>query len=255
MCVSTRRERAMSEWRVTALATPQAALAFASLESVFALQGEAITHDPLSDVIRIELDGLGYYVKRYHGAGKGIRRFIGRPRVKAEWQNLKYFAAWGVPTAPIAAYGLERKAGAFARGALITQEIIGTVDMSRLAASGDARLRDRGWVDDVSRQLARATRTLHDHHFTHNDLKWRNLLVDEERRLFFIDCPTGAFWWGPFLRYRIIKDLACLDKVAKYHLSRTQRLRFYLQYRRRDRLSDSDKRRIVQIVRYFEGRE
>ncbi|WP_296233857.1 lipopolysaccharide kinase InaA family protein [uncultured Pseudomonas sp.] len=245
----------MSEWRVTALATPQAALAFASLESVFALQGEAITHDPLSDVIRIELDGLGYYVKRYHGAGKGIRRFIGRPRVKAEWQNLKYFAAWGVPTAPIAAYGLERKAGAFARGALITQEIIGTVDMSRLAASGDARLRDRGWVDDVSRQLARATRTLHDHHFTHNDLKWRNLLVDEERRLFFIDCPTGAFWWGPFLRYRIIKDLACLDKVAKYHLSRTQRLRFYLQYRRRDRLSDSDKRRIVQIVRYFEGRE
>ncbi len=238
-----------------ALATPQAALAFASLESVFALQGEAITHDPLSDVIRIELDGLGYYVKRYHGAGKGIRRFIGRPRVKAEWQNLKYFAAWGVPTAPIAAYGLERKVGAFARGALITQEIIGTVDMSRLAASGDARLRDRGWVDDVSRQLARATRTLHDHHFTHNDLKWRNLLVDEERRLFFIDCPTGAFWWGPFLRYRIIKDLACLDKVAKYHLSRTQRLRFYLQYRRRDRLSDSDKRRIVQIVRYFEGRE
>ncbi|MCW1935665.1 lipopolysaccharide kinase InaA family protein [Pseudomonas sp. MDMC_285] len=245
----------MSEWRVTALATPQAAIAFASLESVFALQGEAITHDPLSDVIRIELDGLGYYVKRYHGAGKGIRRFIGRPRVKAEWQNLKYFAAWGVPTAPIAAYGLERKVGAFARGALITQEIIGTVDMSRLAASGDARLRDRGWVDDVSRQLARATRTLHDHHFTHNDLKWRNLLVDEERRLFFIDCPTGAFWWGPFLRYRIIKDLACLDKVAKYHLSRTQRLRFYLQYRRRDRLSDSDKRRIVQIVRYFEGRE
>jgi hypothetical protein len=41
-------------------------------------------------------------------------------------------------------------------------------------------------------------------------------------------CPAGTFWWGPFLRYRIVKDLACLDKVAKYHLSRTQRLRFYL---------------------------
>ena len=74
----------MSEWRVTALATPQAAKAFASLDAVFSLQGEAITRDPLSDVIRVEFDGLRYYVKRYHGAGKGVRRFIGRPRVKAE---------------------------------------------------------------------------------------------------------------------------------------------------------------------------
>lgn len=245
----------MSEWRVTALATPEAARAFASLEAVFALKGEAITHDPLSDVIRVDFDGVRYYVKRYHGAGKGVRRFVGRPRVKAEWQNLQHFAAWGIPTAPIAAYGLERKAGAFVRGALITQEIVGTLDMSRLAGTNDVRLRDHDWVRDVSQQLANATRTLHDHHFAHNDLKWRNLLVDGHRRLFLIDCPTGDFWWGPFLRYRIAKDLACLDKVAKYHLSRTQRLRFYLQYRRRDRLNDSDKRRIRQIIRYFEGRE
>lgn len=228
---------------------------FGDLGSVFALEGKRLTRDPLSEVVLIERDGVRYYVKRYWGAGKGLRRYIGRPRVKAEWQNLKHFAAWGIPTAPIAAYGLERKVGAFARGALITQEIVDTLDMSRLAATDDARLHDRAWVDDVSRQLAKATRTLHDHHFVHNDLKWRNLLVDEQRRLFLIDCPAGTFWWGPFLRYRIVKDLACLDKVAKYHLSRTQRLRFYLQYRDRDRLNDSDKRRIVQIVRYFEGRE
>ena len=74
-------------------------------------------------------------------------------------------------------------------------------------------------------------------------------------KLFLIDCPTGSFWWGPLLRYRIIKDLACLDKVAKYKLSRSQRLRFYLRYRGRVSLNDSDKRRIRQIVRFFEGRE
>ena len=245
----------MSQWRVTALATPEAARAFASLDAVFALQGEAITHDPLSDVIRVEFGGLRYYVKRYHGAGKGARRFVGRPRVKAEWQNLKHFATWGIPTAPIAAYGLERKGAAFHRGALITQELVDTTDMWRLASSGDARLRDRAWVEDVSCQLARATRILHDHHFAHNDLKWRNLLVDEHRRLYFIDCPTGAFWRGPFLRRRIVKDLACLDKVAKYHLSRTQRLRFYLRYAERDRLTAQDKARLRQVLDYFEGRE
>src|SRR5690606_22696241 len=117
-----------------------------------------------------------------------------------------------------------------------------------MAKRGDPRLADPRWVDAISRQLARATRVLHDHHFAHNDLKWRNLLVNSQGELFLIDCPTGSFWWGPFLRYRIVKDLACLDKVAKYHLSRTQRLRFYLLYRGRQRLSTGDKRRIRQIL-------
>ncbi|MDO9622566.1 MAG: lipopolysaccharide kinase InaA family protein [Pseudomonas sp.] len=228
---------------------------FASLEAVFALEGERLTRDPLSEVIRIERAGVRYYVKRYWGAGKGLRRYIGRPRVKAEWQNLKNFAKWGIPTAPIVAYGLERKVGAFVRGALITRELDRTEDLALLAERYDPRLDDARWVDNVSRQLARATRTLHEHHFTHNDLKWRNLLVNDQVELFLIDCPTGAFWWGPLLRYRIAKDLACLDKVAKYRLSRTQRMRFYLQYCGRQHLNAVDKRRIRQIVRYFEGRE
>lgn len=228
---------------------------FASLDAVFALQGEQVTKDSMSDVIRVERAGVRYYVKRYWGAGKGLRRFIGRPRVKAEWQNLKYFAKWGIATAPIVAYGMERKLGQFVRGALVTRELPHTQDLALLANRDDPRLRDRAWVDAVSRQLAQATRTLHDHHFTHNDLKWRNLLVNEQAELFFIDCPTGSFWWGPLLRYRIVKDLACLDKVAKYKLSRSQRLCFYLQYRGRERLNASDKKRIRQIVRFFEGRE
>ncbi|WP_324731983.1 lipopolysaccharide kinase InaA family protein [Pseudomonas paeninsulae] len=245
----------MSKWRLSEEASPRVAAAFADLETVFALQGERITRDPLSEVLRVECEGVRYYVKRYHGAGKGLRRFIGRPRVKAEWQNLKYFAKWGIATAPIVAYGLERKAGAFVRGALITRELVDTEDMAQLAQRDAACLRDRTWVAQVSQQLAAATRALHDHHFTHNDLKWRNVLVNNQSELFLIDCPTGAFWWGPLLRYRIVKDLACLDKVAKYTLSRTQRLRFYLQYRGRQRLNAADKRRVRQIVGYFEGRE
>ena len=228
---------------------------FGDLASVFALEGKRLTRDPLSEVVLIERDGVRYYVKRYWGAGKGLRRYIGRPRVKAEWQNLKNFAKWGIPTAPIVAYGLERKGGAFVRGVLITRELEHTRDLALMAKKGDERLRDAGWVDGVSRQLARATRALHDHHFAHNDLKWRNLLVNEQAELFLIDCPTGSFWWGPFLRYRVIKDLACLDKVASKVLTRSQRLRFFLQYRGRERLSSGDKRRVRQIVKFFEGRE
>lgn len=228
---------------------------FGSLAAVFALQGERITSDPLSELIRVERAGVRYYVKRYSGGGKGLRRWLGRPRVKAEWQNLRHFAKWGIPTAPIVAWGLERRGGVFARGAMITRELPGTLDLAEMAQRGDPRLRNGAWVRQVSAQIATATRRMHDHHFTHNDLKWRNLLVDEEGRVFLIDCPSGSFWWGPLLRRRIVKDLACLDKVAKYVLSRSQRLRFYLQYRGRARLNDADKRRIRQVVGYFEGRD
>ncbi|WP_437882624.1 lipopolysaccharide kinase InaA family protein [Pseudomonas sp. LRF_L74] len=243
----------MAGWRLEpAYAQLQA---FASLEAVFALEGEHLTRDPLSEVIRVEFEGVRYYVKRYWGAGKGLRRFLGRPRVKAEWQNLQCFARWGIPTAPIVAYGLQRRLGMFRRGALITRELPNTLDLAVLARDADPRLADPRWVDAISRQLAEATRTLHGHGFAHNDLKWRNLLVDDQQTLFLIDCPTGDFWWGAFLRRRMLKDLACLDKVAKYRLSRSQRLRFFLRYRCHKRLTTDDKQWIRQVLKYFEGRE
>ncbi len=244
----------MSDWR---LATDYQMLQadFGSLEKVFALQGERITYDPVSELIRVNRQGVDYYVKRYRNAGKGLRRYAARPRVKAEWQNLKRFAKWGIPTAEVVAQGLERKAGAFVRGAMITREIPNSRDLADLAANASPLLQDRTWVQQVSVQIAHATRTMHQHSFTHNDLKWRNLLVDQQANVYLIDCPAGTFWWGPMLRYRIIKDLACLDKVAKYHLSNTQRLRFYLQYCQRTRLNSQDKQQIGKIVRFFEGRE
>lgn len=228
---------------------------FGSLEAVFALDGERITQDPVSNVIRVERGGVRFYVKRYEGAGKGLRRFVGRPRVKAEWQNLKLFAKWGIPTAEVVAWGLERRWGGFQRGAVITRELPGTENLWMLAHLRDPRMKDRAWFDGISRQVARGTRLMHEQCFTHNDLKWRNLLVNQRAELFFIDCPTGTFWYGPLLRYRIIKDLACLDKVGKGELSRTQRLRFYLQYRERARLEVHDKRQIGRILTFFKGRE
>ena len=107
---------------------------FGSLEAVFALKGEQLTLDPLSEVIRVRRNGVNYYVKRYVGAGKGLRRYIGKPRVKMEWQNLKRFAKWGIPTAEVVAWGLERRGVAYDRGAMITRELPHTEDLSVLAA-------------------------------------------------------------------------------------------------------------------------
>ncbi len=238
-------------------ATGKSGELFADLDSVFALEGELITSDPISTVHKVWIGGRYYYVKRYTGAGKNLRRYIGRPRIQAEWENLLHFHAWGIPSVTVVGFGMERRNGAFVRGALITQDLAGTSDLAHIAKGEDPRFKDRRWVHHVSRQIAHATRMMHDQNFAHNDLKWRNILVDEKAYpdVFMIDCPSGSFWWGPMLGYRIVKDLACLDKLGKRVLTRTQRLRFYHDYTERRELTADDKKQIKAILNYFKGRE
>jgi hypothetical protein len=237
---------------------------FQSIEATFGISGQRVAESSLSEVIRMKTGDRNFFVKRYSGNGKsalrrwfGLRGFIGPQRVKKEWQNLTVFRKFGIPTATLVGYGLERRYGCFVRGALITEEIPGTVDLAALSRMNDGRLRDRGWVNGVSNQIAEHVSRLHAAGFVHNDLKWRNLLVNNEKlpTVYWIDCPAGGYWCGAFLRYRIVKDLACLDKLGKRHLSRTQRLRFYLAYRQRDRLCVDDKKMVRKITGFFEGRE
>ena len=246
----------MSEWRVLPGVDAEAAARFADLDAVFALEGEIVAKDSTTRTVRVEVGGRRYYVKRYHGLGKKpLRRWFGTPRVQLEWENLQRFADWGIPTARLVACGLESQGGLFARGALITEEIPATADLARLAREGAPSQKSRSWWHGVSTQVAEIARRMHTRRFAHGDLKWRNLLVDAAGKAYLIDCPSGGFWWPPFLEYRIVKDLACLDKVAKRHLSRTQRLRFYLDYAQKRRLDTADKRRLRRIVGFFDGRD
>ncbi|MCB1967893.1 lipopolysaccharide kinase InaA family protein [Accumulibacter sp.] len=239
----------------------EAATLFGDIDRVFSLTGELITQDSLSCMLRVTVGSQRYYVKRYSGSGKnhrrrwfGLRRWFGSPRVRAEWQNLLAFRSWGIPTATLVAYGLERRGGAFTRGAVVTAEIPDSMDLAQINYVNDPRLSDRRWVARVSGKVADIARTLHAARFAHNDLKWRNLLVDGEATVYLIDCPSGGYYRGAFLDYRIIKDLACLDIRARQRLSRSQRLRFYLDYAQRSRLTDEDRKRIRKIVRFFDGR-
>lgn len=234
-----------------------AATAFASLDAVFALEGEVVAWDGESAIFPIEVNGVRYYVKRYHKT-KGLRSYLGLSRIASEWRNQLMFLKLGLPAAKVVAYGQQRFFSKTRRGALVTEALENTGDLEQLARQNSPLLADTQWVARVMSQLAQITRTLHGRSFTHNDLKWRNVLVtlDNERpQVFLIDCPAGQWWPWPFLEYRIIKDLACLDKVAKYHLSRTRRLRFYHEYSGRNRLSLADKQRIRKILVFFRGRE
>jgi len=245
----------MTNWQVSLDSLgPAAREQFSTLESVFRLRGTTIARDNISEVIRVEADGKGYFVKRYTAAGNDIQRWVGRSRIESEWRNLQHFAEWGIPTIHLVAYGQQRWLGIHFRGAMVTDELPGSIDLARLARRPHPSQTPNLQV--LIDQVAEITRVLHAHGFTHNDLHWRNLLLDEMHgRVHLIDCPKGAFWWpGPLLQYRIAKDLASLDKFGRKYLTRTQRLRFYLKYAGINKLDQDAKRAIHRVTAAYNHR-
>jgi tRNA A-37 threonylcarbamoyl transferase component Bud32 len=231
---------------------------FKRFDDAYDFDGEFITGSPLSKVYKIAVDGKNYYLKKYNISRKLMQRYLGQSKVQTEWQNLLWFDELNIPVAKVAAYGQEKRGWVTHRGVLITEELINTQDLVNIADNYHYLLEDRHWVRNVSHQVARAARILHQHQFAHNDFKWRNIMVDIKAdfpQMYLIDCPSGMKWFKPFLEFRIIKDLACLDKRAKYELSRTQRLAFYKDYAQCRKLSAKDKKRIRKIIQFFHNRE
>ncbi len=221
---------------------------------VYNFEGEYIE----GKVFKICLDNKHYYLKKYARFKRLLPRFISFSKVKMEWKNLLWFKKIGVPAARVVAYGEERKGIVVQRGVLITEELENCFDLVHIANKKPELLKQKKWLSQVSHQLAEITQKLHAHHFAHNDLKWRNIMVDthsESPQLYLIDCPAGMKWYKPFLAYRIIKDLACLDKRAKYELSRTQRLAFYKDYAQCEKLDKQHKKQIRNILKFFHERE
>ena len=231
--------------------------AFSSFEKVFALSGEPISKDKESLVFNLEIENQLYYIKQYHTT-KGIRSWFGLSRIRQEAHNQLWFSQIGLPAAQVVAFGEEHILSRTIRGALITESLDNTRDLAWTAQNRPNLFSNRKWVGQVITQVAEITRTLHQHRFCHNDLKWRNILVSQDidrPQIYLIDCPVGQRLFGPFLKRRFIKDLACLDKVGKRALSRTQRLRFYKEYRQGVSLTEEDREIIQKVLVYFKGRD
>ncbi len=245
----------MTAWQVVSSDQTEREL-FSTFEKTVALPGEEINHNWMSSLVRVDRGDAAYYVKTYRSRGRGLRKHLFRSRIRAEWENLEHFEAMGIPTVRLVAYGEHRNEGRYI-GALVAEGLKGTADLATLYREQSPLLYTRNWLAKVTNLLADAVRTMHGQSFVHNDLKWRNILVelDDEPAVYIIDCPQGRYLFGPFLARGIIKDLACLDKVARNALTRSQRLRFYLKYKNRPRLKSSDKKEIRKILRFFAGRD
>lgn len=229
--------------------------AFSSFDKIFKLSGKPVSQNPQSLTFYLDIKNHRFYVKRYHTT-KGIRSWLGMSRIRQEARNQLWFNRMGVPSARVVAFGEEHILSRTIRGFLITEYVKNTEDLAWTVKNRPLLFNNQKWVTQVINQIAEITRTIHQHNFCHNDLYWRNILVSQDidlPQVYLIDCPLGQRFFGPFLRYRIIKDLACLDKVGKQILSRTRRLRFYKEYRQCHKLSKEDRKIVLKSLEYFKG--
>lgn len=104
--------------------------------------------------------------------------------------------------------------------------------------------------------LAGAVARMHAAGFFHWDLQWRNILVRRSSGdfdIFLIDSSRGGLRRTPIGRaHGRIRDLFCLDKLARRHLSRTTRLRFLRAYLGPDAARNPTRRLIRRLLAYVD---
>lgn len=193
-----------------------------NLATVFSLAGETVSKSSISEVVKVTIDKKNYFVKKLYKRGKSWRRFLGRSRVRGEWENMFYFKSKHIPTASIVAYG-EITTPHF-RGALITKEIDNTIDLAKLVKNHSKFLSEKNRFQLIFSKLAKYLATLHSDSFILFDFKARNILISmsEPLNVYLIDCPIGRKRSFLFLKHGILRDLYTFEHSLKNHISEQQ---------------------------------
>lgn len=177
--------------------------------------------NPAGETLHLHFKVYATRLNTFHGLAR-------RSRGVLEARNLINFSRWEIRAPDVLAWGYRRRAAGLCsdQSFLMTRTVPGAIALREHwtgLEQPNSPLVRRQIID----QLARQTRTLHARRFFHQDLKWRNLLVDRENAVYWIDCPNGYFGrFPPRQRHGRIKDLATLDKVAKDRCSESERRRF-----------------------------
>lgn len=208
-------------------------------------------------------DRPGFYVKRYYYTSwsKRVRgtfrgTFFGLHRGQAEFRLLNEMRLLGLPAVRPVAYG-SRRAGHFVRACfLITEEVPDARNLTTFArdvATGRQTLR-HGQRMLITQRFAHQVAELHAAGFAHGQLFWRNVLLrfgpTGEPEFFFLDVRPRRGgrrlgrprrWW--------VHELAHLAASGLPFTTRSERMRFLVEYFGARRLPPDIKRHIREIDR------
>lgn len=253
MLLAVKSWRIMSPWSRATLPAD-----FSSFDAAYQLNGEVISKSSQSEIFSYVHDGKTFFVKRYFRT-KGLVSWLGLSRFDLESKNQRWFNQMGVSAAHVVAIGKQSLFLKTFKGVLITEGVVDARELSDIAKHTPELFQRKVWADAVIDKLAEVVAKLHKARFCHNDLHWRNILIQQKSEqdtphVFLIDCPSGKKLIWPLLSYRKLKDLANLDKLAPNFLSKTQRLRFFLAYQGYRKLTAADKQMISSVMQHKRNR-
>ena len=168
-----------------------------------------------------------------------------------ESTSARQLAAFGINT-PKTICRAEQWARLFEnRSFIITEKIPDAESLERKLPhcfAGKATSENLKLRRDFIARLADFVRRFHETHYRHRDLYFAHIFYDDDGSFHLIDLARA---FQPIVRRRRfqIKDIAQLHYSAPgRHFLRTDRLRFYLAYTKRDKLTSEDKVFIRKVV-------
>jgi len=227
--------------------------------------GRVVAWSRTTDVVFIPGNGAapGFFVKRYRyptwktrlrGALRGT--VFGAHHARAEFNLLRQMRRSGLPAVRPVACGSQRVGPFVAACFLITEATPKAQNLTSLADAvrdGRVRLRPAQRIRMV-RRLAHEIASLHEAQFSHGQLFWRNILYregpDGSPEYFFLDPRPRrgkrrfgrmASWW--------LAELAHLAASAAPFTTRTERVRFLVEYFGARRFNADIRRQIAEIER------
>jgi hypothetical protein len=186
-------------------------------------------------------------------------KFLGRAsKARREFENYEVFQRLGIASAERVACGEQRDwMGRLRRAFIVTRAVPNASTLLEFVPKHcpDAASPERKKVRTaIIAQLAGMTRRIHEANFFHNDLFWRNILVQfspgAELKLCWIDCPRGRFrpW---FRRHQArLRDLAALDQPSEKFFAPRERIAFTKLYVGQKRLNATAKQLIRDALAY-----
>lgn len=213
--------------------------------------GTHICHKRGRSVFRLEVGERAFYLKRnrFHWVEfwKQISRLKWPPRgALVEWKNILAVQEAGIPTVSPVAMGECVKLGLDIESFTLTEELyqavpLDTVLQTELSGLFDAAKRQR--KRRLASQLAATARKLHGSGMYHQDFYLSHFYLGRGETLYLIDLQRVGRRTRVPTRFRV-KDLGQLNYSADFTggISRTDRMRFFLEYLGKKRLAPADKK-------------
>ncbi|MEH6504581.1 MAG: lipopolysaccharide kinase InaA family protein [Cycloclasticus sp.] len=175
------------------------------------------------------------YFKRYSYLKHKWRFFLRRSKAATELVNYLRLKSLNIPTLDVVALYEQRILGRLSTACIITKEIPNTQQFDHFYTQlvTNHSLEKRAIIlDSIKQQLFAQLRAAHAAGFFHLDLKWRNILIQQQGDHYtpiWIDCPRGI--QRRYANYSLkVADLSGLARKATSFFSTQQLYRMLYEY-------------------------